>query len=115
MPRSRDRAAPAPTPPADWEARAAAAAPWSARPGAPMSAHTALPRSPQDVFSFHALIRLLVFQTDLVHESVSTAICCFNVTVHGFVYALESSTVTSISRCPKSGRRMPSRTLRTHV
>ena len=31
-------------------------------------------------------------------SSVSTTIACFSLTVHGFVYAFMSSTVTSISR-----------------
>ena len=33
-------------------------------------------------------------------SSVSTTSACLNVTVQGFVYAFESSTETSISRCP---------------
>src|SRR5215831_13650953 len=48
-------------------------------------------------------------------RSVSTTMRSFNVTLHGFVYALGSSTVTWISRCPKSGRRISSRTLAASV
>src|SRR5688572_8983714 len=48
-------------------------------------------------------------------RSVSRTIFCFNVTVHGFVYALGSSTVTCTSRCPKSGRRICSRTFADSV
>ena len=33
-------------------------------------------------------------------SSVSTTMFCFSVTIQGLVYAFESSTVTSISRCP---------------
>src|SRR5213594_2792844 len=67
-PRNWNRAEPAPRARTDSETQAAAAAQRSGRRGVLMSACTAPPRLLKDVFSFHALIRFLVFQADLVHE-----------------------------------------------
>src|SRR5262249_56973880 len=57
----------------------------------------------------------IFINADELDQFLVSRMRCFTVTVHGFVYAFGSSTVISISRLPKFGRRNRSVTLAASV